>query len=163
MQLTQRGMALTEALVALLVLCAAALGTLWQHQQALATQRKLIQRQLAMGAAEDLVERMKLNASEAALYAKVWDIWPADSTIDCIKTACTRPALVAWDMQQVKQHLLTDLPEADVAVFATPANGWGVIVAWRDARESYRTDTTYNTPICPRQMSCWRLIFRPDT
>ena len=139
MQLISRGVALTEALVALLVLSAGLLGTLWLHQQALATHRQWVMRQLAMGVAEDLAERMKLNASQAHLYAK------------------------AWDMQQVKQQLSTDLPEGDVAIFTTPANGWGVVVAWRDVRETYRTDATANTPACPTGMSCWRLFFRPDT
>ena len=162
MQLSIRGVALTEALVALLVLSAGMLGTLWLHQQALATQRQLLLRQLAMGAAEDVAERMKLNAAQAPLYAKAWDAWPAAATLDCAVSSCSRTALAAWDLQQVKQHLSVDLPEGDVAIFATPANGWGVVVAWRDARETYRTDTTANTPPCPSGMSCWRLIFRPD-
>jgi type IV pilus modification protein PilV len=162
MQLSMRGMALTEALVALLVVSASMLGTLWLHQQALATQRQLLLRNLAMGAAEDLAERMKLNAPQVALYAKAWGIWPAATSVDCAASPCTRAALAAWDLQQVKQHLLTDLPEGDVAVFATPANGWGVVVAWRDPHETYRTDATANTPACPSGMSCWRLIFRPD-
>ena len=162
MQLNPRGVALTEALVALLVLSAGMLGTLWLHQQALAAQRQLLLRNLAMGVAEDLAERMKLNAPQAALYAKTWGTWPAATNADCAASPCTRAALAAWDLQQVKQHVLTDLPEGDVAIFATPANGWGVVVAWRDARETYRTDTTANTPPCPSGMSCWRLIFRPD-
>lgn len=162
MQLNVRGVALTEALTALLVLSAGMLGALWLHQQALVAQRQLLLRQLAMGAAENLTERMKLNAPQAALYAKTWGTWPAATNADCAASPCTRAALAAWDLQQVKQYLLTDLPEGDVAIFATPANGWGVAVAWRDARETYRTDTTFNTPPCPGGMSCWRLIFRPD-
>ena len=163
MQFITRGVALTEALVALLVLSAGLLGTLWLHQQALATHRQWVMRQLAMGAAEDLAERMKLNASQAHLYAKAWGTWPSATSVDCNTSPCTRTALAAWDMQQVKQQLSTDLPEGDVAIFTTPANGWGVVVAWRDVRETYRTDATANTPACPTGMSCWRLFFRPDT
>ena len=136
------GVALTEALVALLVLSAGLLGTLGLHQQALATHRQWVMRQLTMGVAEDLAERMKLNASQANLYAKPWGSWPSATSVDCNTSPCTRTALAAWDMQQVKQQLSTDLPEGDVAIFTTPANGWGVVVTWRDVRETYRTDAT---------------------
>lgn len=161
MQLS-RGVALTEALVALLVLSGGMLGTLWLHQQALLSQRQLLWRSLAMGLAEDLAERMKLNATQAPLYAKVWGEWRVTTDTDCATTPCTRPALALWDMQQVQQRLATDLPEGDLAVYPTPANGWGIVVAWRDARETYRTNDSANTPPCPSGMSCWRLIFRPD-
>jgi hypothetical protein len=66
-------------------------------------------------------------------------------------------------MQQLQQTLQSQLPEGDVTVFAlTEAAGWwGIVIAWRDANETYRTDTIFGTPPCPRQMSCWRLFFRP--
>ncbi|MGI9152001.1 MAG: hypothetical protein ACR2IX_10905, partial [Limnohabitans sp.] len=64
---------------------------------------------------------------------------------------------------QLQQSLDTQLPEGDAAVFALTSPGWwGIVVAWRDVNESYRTDTTAGTPPCPAQMSCWRLFFRPD-
>lgn len=167
MQLTPRGVALTEALVALLVLSAAVLATLWLHQQALATQRQVLLRARAMNAAQDMAERMTLNAPQAALYAKGWGTEAHSATSsnaapDCSATPCTRQDLAAWDLYTVQDKLHTDLPEGDMAIFATPALGWGVVVAWRDARETYRSDTTANTPPCPSQMSCWRLLFLPS-
>ncbi len=159
----QLGMALLEALVALVVLAFGVLGLLWLHQQALVQQRQQLMRAVAAGIAEDVAERMRLNAPQSALYAKTWGNATATAP-DCTHTACTRQDLAAWDKQQLQQTLQTQLPEGDAAVFALTdvPHWWGIAIAWRDANESYRTDTTSGTPPCPAQMSCWRLFFRPD-
>jgi type IV pilus assembly protein PilV len=157
------GIALLEALIALLVLAFGVLGLLWMHQQALVQQRQQLMRSVAIGIADDLAERMRLNATERAMYAKAWGNAPASSP-DCAATACSRQELATWDMQQLQLGLQSQLYEGDAAVFAltsTP-NWWGVVIAWRDANETYRTDTASGSPPCPVQMSCWRLFFRPD-
>ena len=158
----QTGIALLEALMALLILAFGVLGLLWVHQQTLMQQRQQLMRAIAMGIADDLAERMTLNAPQQALYAK-----PSGNVTntapDCSATACTRQDLAAWDMQQLQQSLSSQLPEGDAAVFALPSapNGWGIVIAWRDADETYRTDGTSGSPPCPAQMSCWRLFFSP--
>ena len=159
----QLGMALLEALVALVVLAFGVLGLLWLHQQALVQQRQQLMRAVAAGIADDVAERMRLNASQSAMYATTWGNTTAAAP-DCTHTACTRQDLAAWDKQQLQQTLQTQLPEGDAAVFALTdvPHWWGIAIAWRDANESYRTDTTSGTPPCPAQMSCWRLFFRPD-
>ena len=157
------GIALLEALVALVVLAFGVLGLLWIHQQALVQQRQQLMRSVAIGIADDLAERMRLNAPQSAMYAKAWGNAPASSA-DCTATACTRQELAAWDLQQLQLTLQSQLPEGDAAVFTltgTP-NWWGVTIAWRDANETYSTDTASGSPPCPVQMSCWRLLFRPD-
>jgi type IV pilus assembly protein PilV len=159
----QLGIALLEALVALLILALGVLGLLWMHQQALMQQRQQLMRSVAMGIADDLAERMRLNHPQRAMYAKAWGT-AVMSTQDCAATACTRPELAAWDRQQVQDAVQNQLPQGDSAVFAltdAPA-WWGIVLAWRDANETYRTDTASGTPACPSQMSCWRLFFRPD-
>jgi type IV pilus assembly protein PilV len=157
------GIALLEALVALVVLAFGVLGLLWMHQQALVQQRQQLMRSVAIGIADDLAERMRLNATERAMYAKAWGNAPASSP-DCVATACSRQELATWDMQQLQLGLQSQLYEGDAAVFAltSTANWWGVVIAWRDANETYRTDTASGSPPCPVQMSCWRLFFRPD-
>ena len=157
------GIALLEALVALVILAFGVLGLLWMHQQALAQQRQQLMRTVATGIADDLAERMRLNAPQRALYAKAWGNGTAAAS-DCTATACTRQELAAWDMQQLQQILQSQLPEGDAAVFALTdvPNWWGIVIAWRDANETYRTDTASGSPACPAQMSCWRLLFRPD-
>ena len=159
---TQTGIALLEALMALLILAFGVLGLLWMHQQALMQQRQQLMRAIAMGIADDFAERMTLNAPQQALYAKPWGN-VTNTAPDCSATACTRQDLAAWDMQQLQQSLRNQLPEGDAAVFALPSapNGWGIVIAWRDANETYRTDSTSSSPPCPAQMSCWRLFFSP--
>lgn len=158
-----RGIALLEALVALVILAFGVLGMLWMHQQSLAQQRQQLMRSVAIGIADDLAERMRLNAPQRAMYVKTWGDTPTTSP-DCTATACTRIELAAWDKQQLQLSLQSQLPEGDAAVFAlTDVPGWwSIVIAWRDANETYRTDTTSGTPNCPAQMSCWRLFFRPD-
>ena len=159
---TQTGIALLEALVALLILAFGVLGLLWMHQKALMQQRQQLMRTIAMDLADDLAERMTLNASQRTLYAKAWGSITATAP-NCSATACTRQDLAAWDMQQLQQSLSSQLPEGDAAVFALPSapNGWGIVIAWRDASETYRTDSASGAPPCPAQMSCWRLFFSP--
>jgi type IV pilus assembly protein PilV len=159
----QLGFALMEALAALLVLAFGVLGLLWMHQQALLQQRQQLMRSTAMGIAEDVAERMHINAPQRAMYAKTWGS-TASAATDCAFTACSRQDLVTWDMQQLQQALTSQLTEGDAAIFTlTDAiNWWGIVIAWRDNAETYRTDAASGTPPCPVQMSCWRLFFRPD-
>ncbi len=158
----QTGIALLEALIALLLLAFGVLGLLWMHQHALMQQRQQLMRAIAMGLADDLAERMTLNAQQSTLYAKTWGNVTSTAP-DCSATACTRQGLAAWDMLQLQHSLSRQLPDGDAAVFALPssANGWGIVIAWRDANETYRTDSTSGSPPCPTQMSCWRLFFSP--
>ena len=156
-------MALMEALVALLVLTFGMLGLLWLHQQALVKQRQQLMRAVATDMGDDLAERMRMNAPQRTMYAKTWGN-TASASPDCTNTACSRQDLAAWDTQQLQQMMQSQLPDGDVAVFALTeiADWWGIVVAWRDVNETYRTDATFGTPPCPAQMSCWRLFFRPD-
>ena len=159
----QLGIALLEALVALVILAFGVLGLLWMHQQALTQQRQQLMRSVATGIADDLAERMRLNAPQRAMYAKAWGN-AATAAPDCAATPCSRQDLAAWDMQQLQQTLQSQLPEGDAAVFTLTdaASWWGIVIAWRDANETYRTDTASGSPACPTQMSCWRLLFRPS-
>ena len=159
----QLGFALLEALFALFILTVGVLGLLWMHQYALTQQRQQLMRSVAMGIADDLAERMHLNAPQRSAYAKAWG-QAATASTDCSANACTRQELVTWDQQQWQQMLQTQLPEGDASVFALTnvAHWWGIVIAWKDPNETYRTDTASGTPSCPSQMSCWRLFFRPD-
>ena len=159
----QLGIALLEVLVALIILAFGVLGLLWMHQQALVQQRQQLMRAVAISVADDLAERMHLNSTQHALYAKAWGA-ATTTAPDCAATPCSRQDLAAWDMQQLQQTLQSQLPEGDATVFAlTEAEGWwGIAIAWRDANETYRTDTTSGSPPCAAQMSCWRLLFKPD-
>lgn len=159
---TQSGISLLEALIALWILAFGVLGLLWIHQHALMQQRQQLMHAIAMGLADDLAERMILNAPQRTLYAKAWGM-STNTAPDCTTIACTRQDLAAWDMQQLQHSLISQLPEGDATVFAalTQPEWWGIVVAWRDINETYRTDGTSGSPPCPAQMSCWRLFFTP--
>jgi type IV pilus assembly protein PilV len=158
------GVALLEALMALLLLASGVLASLWLQQIGLQTQRQQVNRSIAMGLADDLAERMRLNASQTALYTRTWGTAARSVTPDCTALACSRSDLALWDMAQLQQALSTQLPQGDAAVFALsgPSGWWGVVVAWHDSGETYRTDTAWGSPACPSAMSCWRLLFRPS-
>jgi type IV pilus assembly protein PilV len=159
------GFALLEALMALLLLASGVLTLLWTHQHALALQRQQVMLTVAMGLADDLAERMQLNAPRRADYAKTWGSFAPGmaNQADCTAQPCSRSELAQWDMQQVQQTLQTQLPEGDLTVFplTDAANWWGIVLSWRDDRMTYRTDGASGTPACPDSKSCWRLFFRP--
>lgn len=165
MQLSHRsrGVSLLEALVALLLLASGVLASLWLQQLGLNTQRQQVNRSVAMGLADDLAERMRLNAGQVQRYSRSWASGAVGGAPDCAALACNRSDLAQWDMVQLQHALSTQLPEGDAAVF--PLTGlpgwWGVLMAWRDSSESYRTDSAWGSPPCPSAMSCWRLFFRP--
>ena len=165
MQLNQpeRGMALLEALVALLLLACGILSALWRQQLGLQAQRQQVNRSIAMGLAQDTAERMRLNAVQTSAYSRNWGASSSGSAPDCTALACTRSELAQWDLAQLQQALTTQLPQGDAAIFALTGKvgWWGVVVAWRDSSESYRTDAAWGSPTCPSAMSCWRLFFRP--
>jgi len=108
---TSQGFALLEALISLAVLALGVLGLLWMHQQALLQQRQQLMRSVAMGLADDWVERMYLNPQQHAMYAKTWGA-TSTSAPDCTNQACTHQDLVAWDLQQLQRDLQAQLPEA---------------------------------------------------
>jgi type IV pilus assembly protein PilV len=159
-----QGFALIEALVALLILAFGMLGLRWTHQQALVSQRQQLMRSVAAGIANDLTERIRLNAPQRESYAKGWGSSSTSLGADCAASPCLRSDLVSWDLSQLQKTLQSQLPEGDVAIFAltTAPQWWGIVIAWRDTQESYRTDTRAGTPPCPTEMSCWQLLFRPD-
>ena len=72
MQLNQpeQGMALLEALVALLLLACAMLSALWLRQLGLQAQRQQVNLSIAMGLAQDTAERMRLNAVQTWAYSR---------------------------------------------------------------------------------------------
>jgi type IV pilus assembly protein PilV len=159
-----KGVALLEALVALLLLACGVLASLWLQHLGLQAQRQQVNRSIAMGLADDLAERMRLNAGQVQRYSRNWGTSAAGGTPDCTALACSRSDLAQWDMAQLQHALSVQLPEGDAAVFALngPVGWWGVVLAWRDSSEAYRTNTAWGSPSCPAAMSCWRLFFRPS-
>lgn len=151
------GLAMLEAIAALLVLTAGAVGVLWWQQQASLRQQQQIYQFMAMGLVSDLADRMQINASQSALYALGWGE-SRQTTQDCVANACTGSQLAQWDIAQWQQALRAQLPKGDASVY--PVSGllgwWGIRVGW---------PANKLTPVsltCPARMQCWDLWVRPQ-
>jgi len=163
MQLTARlisrqafvGLAMLEAIAALMVVSAGALGVLWWQQQATLRQQQHIYQFVAMGLASDLADRMRINASQSALYALGWGE-SRQSRQDCFASACTWPQLAQWDIAQWQQALRAQLPKGDASVYPIPGltGWWGISIGWPSNK------ATANSVACPARMQCWNVSVR---
>lgn len=153
------GVALLDSLVAMVLLTAGVLGLLWTHQKTLALQRQHVMRDNAIRVADNVAQRMQINASSA--YARDWAMQSTVTAPTCRSTPCNDVEWVASNMQQANDEL-KQLPGGDLAITALQGipNSWAVTVAWRDAGETFRTDNAWGAPTCPSEKSCWRLVFR---
>lgn len=165
MQLTVRslsrkasvGLAMLEAIAALLVLTVGAVGVLWWQQQAVLRQQQQAYQFIAMGLASDLADRMRINASQSALYALGWGE-SRRTTQDCFANACSWTQLAQWDIAQWQQALRAQLPKGDASVYSLPelTGWWSISVGW-PANKMASNSTT-----CPAHMQCWDLWVRPQ-
>lgn len=149
-----------ESLVAMLMLTAGVLSLLWIHQRALVMQRQQIYRDQAMQVADNLQQRMLINAAHASGYVRAWGAQSGSAVFDCATSTCDRAQLAAWDLQQL-DTALKHLPQGDISIapLQTSTDWWVITVAWRDADETFRTIGTPGSPACPSEKSCWRLVF----
>jgi type IV pilus assembly protein PilV len=153
-------MAMLESLVAMLILTAGVLSLLWMHQRALVMQRQQINRDQAMQVAENLQQRMLINAAHASGYMRAWDARAEPAFFDCATSTCDRAQLAAWDLQQI-HTMLKHFPQGDISIapLQTGTDWWIITVAWRDTEETFRANATSGSPACPSDKSCWRLVF----
>ncbi len=153
-------MAMLESLVAMLILTAGVLSLLWMHQRALVIQRQQIFRDQAMQVAHSLQQRMLVNAAHASSYMRAWGAQNGETVFDCATSTCDRAQLAAWDLQQA-HTMLKHLPQGDVSIAPLHTGGgwWIISVAWRNTEETFRTNTPADSPACPSDKSCWRLVF----
>ena len=151
------GLAMLEAIASLLVLTLGAIGVLWWQQQAVLRQQQQINQFIAMGLASDLADRMRINASQSALYALGWGE-SHQSTQDCFASACSWTQLAHWDVAQWQLALRSQLPKGDASVYPLPglAGWWGIRVGWP------ATKMASTSVSCPARMQCWELWLRPQ-
>ena len=154
------GFALIEVLFALAIL-GLGLSMAAGLQVHLQSQRQQLARETAMQLADNLAERMHLNANAISSYAQGWGAVAAQASTDCRQQPCSPSELAAWDVAQWRSDVQSLLPQGDAAVFVGDQGWWGILVAWQDAQTSFRTDTANGSPACPPERSCWRLWMRP--
>lgn len=135
----QQGVAMIEALVALLVLAFGVLGLARLQVSALTESRNTNARAIAVQLAADLSERMQGNAAirraNPAInpYVTNWGV-PAAAGTDCLAAACTGDELAAFDVRAWKLNLQTLLPNGDAQIFRsnTDPNQFGVLMGWQE-------------------------------
>lgn len=135
----QRGIALMEALVALLVLSLGVLGLARLQVSTLKESRNTNARAVAVQMANDLAERMQSNVDvrrnnpDPSPYATLWGMPPAAGT-NCLATVCNGNDLAAFDLRAWKLSLSTLLPNGDAQVFrsTTDTSQFGVLVGWSE-------------------------------
>lgn len=166
----QRGIALIESLVAIVITALGILGILGVQMRTLADTQTGVRRAQAIRLTEDLSERTKVNPSALANIAQYVQGFGAAGTppTDCKSSACDSVQLAQYDVAIWKQAVANTLPLGDAAVFisadeATPGNQrqLGVMISWREnerdttAAAVFTPDSTGAAGIsCPANRIC---------
>jgi type IV pilus assembly protein PilV len=147
-QKKQRGIALIEAMVAIIVAALGVLAVLAVQLRTLADSSTTVRRAQAIRLIEDLSERLKVhpNALQDLASSKYKSGWKATLTTpdpDCGNAACNAAQLTAYDLVQWKTTVQTVLPAGDANVFLASGEGTnsnrrllGVMISWRENERS---------------------------
>ena len=181
----QHGVALLEALVAILLLAVGVLGVLGVQLRTLADTQTGVRRAQAVRAIEDLAERIRSNPDgfgqlRAGNYLSGWSaVGATDNT--CGARPCGPAELARWDVMQWKSALATALPKGRANVFASADEGGdagnrrqlGVMIGWRkNERANPSADEpgdVYSAPCrvsgagieCPEDLICHLVYVQP--
>lgn len=140
----QAGLALVEALVAMLVLSVGVGALAWTQARQLAEGRNTVARATAMLLAQDLGNRMLFNRDAAAHghYRLNWGERPAATACP---DACSGAMLAQADLSAWREALAQSLPAGDAHVFSAGAatRRIGVAISWNLGNA---TDPTWQTP-----------------
>lgn len=117
MRSRQRGVGMTEVLIALLLLAIAVLGFVALQVRASTTGNEAFFRTQAMAIAKDLGERARLNLGELATYTTAGNWAGAIGDIEACEAAdCATAGLAAYDIANVRNSAATLLPNGQVAM-----------------------------------------------
>lgn len=149
----QRGIALIESLVAIVVMALGILGILGVQMRTLADTQTGVRRAQAIRLIEDLSERIQtspngLGGMEA--YALDWKSKLSDST-ECETKACDNTKLAAYNVAVWINSVRRALPLSDATIFLTSGETdasnrrqLGVMISWRE-NEKTKADGTKDT------------------
>jgi len=149
----QRGIALIESLVAIVITALGILGILGVQMRTLSDTSTTVRRQLAIRLIEDLGERMKVNPNALADLNTYVTAFSAEPTVGSCATGCDHTQLAAYDMAVWKKAVKSTLPLGQASIFVPPAESavpagqgrqLGVMIAWRenekDNSAAYKND-----------------------
>lgn len=137
----QDGATLIEVLVSLLLMAVAVIGFAALQVRALATTNTAVYRSQAVGIAQDLTERIRLNIGQIASYRNEAN-WDAIPTQNCLTNSCSAAEMVNYDIRVTKELAAATLPNGNVAV--RPCGGVNtlmcVYVSWNETSTSNAGD-----------------------
>ena len=152
-----KGVALIEAMVAIVVLSLGILGILGVQMRTLGDNQSSVRRAQAMRLIEDLSERAKLNPNavfNSASYQKDWGAVSSAPSKKCDASACNSSELAKFDLWQWYKNLAAILPGGDAAIFEAAAETGtnkrqlGVMISWREnERVTVTGDDKFKTPL----------------
>jgi type IV pilus assembly protein PilV len=129
---TQQGVGLIEVLVALLMISIGVLGLTALQANGLKNNREAYYRTQATVLAYDIIDRMRANSDQIALYTAGANPVSNVSGIRCT-SACSTAAIVTNDLLDWQGDLAAQLPAGDGTITAIGINGaFNVTVSWTD-------------------------------
>jgi type IV pilus assembly protein PilV len=121
---SQSGFSMIEVLAAVLLLMVGVLGYAALQTRAMQSTGESYFRAQAMGIAQDLASRMRVNAAQKSAYttASNWSATaPTAPSTTCITAACTAANIATADIQDVRFSALSLLPQGQMLVEACQA------------------------------------------
>lgn len=142
---SQKGVALLESLVALLVVALGILGILSLQIRTIANTQTSVRQAQAIRLVENFGERVRMNPNSfvkevAAAYNMDWGS-NGNANVDCSTTDCSSEELARFDVAAWGESVRASLPLADARVFFVNDEAGvdegarrqlGVLIAWRE-------------------------------
>ena len=145
----ERGIALIEALIAILVIAIGILGVLGVQMRTLSDTQTGVRRAQAIRLIEDFSDRLKANPNamhNIDKYTTSWNDKPAISK-NCTTNACDNSELAQFELSQWKTSVNQLLPGGRAAIFVSevkpsPDNRreLGVMISWRKNEKTNDAD-----------------------
>lgn len=140
-QKRQRGFALIESMVALVVAALGILGILGVQMRTLSDTSTTVRRAQAIRLIEDLSERMRVNPNALADLNTYVSAFNATPSVGSCAAGCDHTQLATYDLAVWKKAVKSSLPLGQASIFVPPAESGlpagqgrqlGVMIAWRE-------------------------------
>ena len=149
----QRGIALIESLVAIVIAALGILGILGVQMRTLSDTSTTVRRAQAIRLIDDLGERMRTNPNAMVNLGSYVSNFATNPAVGSCASGCDHAALAAYDLAVWKQAVRNSLPLGQAEIFIPPAEAGvaaaqrrqlGIMIAWRenerDTTAAYKDD-----------------------
>ena len=159
----QSGVAMIEALVAILILSIGVLGMVGMQSASIRYEQNSWARSAVSMAASDISDRIRANAGSAnnayiynSTYAAERTLIDAGNAFttspDCTSAVCTPAQLAAFDLVQWRDSLNRQAPGSVGMVTGSRDTNYNVTIAWFDKSWLSGTNTLVIAPQCENSM-----------